>query len=83
MKKEYSLDITLKCPICADTDFVVDNDQYICNSCKTSYERFQLIEENSEEIELSKHELVNKIKSDVKKDILSIFKNSKVFKVKK
>lgn len=83
MKKEYFLNINMKCPVCADTDFVIDGDQYTCNSCTSTYEKNELIEANSEEIEISKSELINDFKSDLGKDILKIFNNSKFFKVKK
>jgi hypothetical protein len=83
MKENNFHHINAKCPVCADTFFIIDGDQYTCNSCSTIYERLQLIEENSEEIEIKKDEILNNFKKDVHKDILNIFKNSNVFKVKK
>lgn len=83
MKENEIHHINAKCPVCADTLFIIDGDQYTCNSCSTSYERFHLIKDNSEEIEIQKYEIFNNFKKDIHQDILKIFNDSKVFKVKK
>lgn len=83
MKKEYSMNINLKCPVCADLDFVVEDDKYVCNSCGVIYDHAELIEQNTEEIDLSKKELIDQFKKDFQRELVQTFKNSKVFKVKK
>lgn len=90
MKKDYSINIRLRCIVCGnDSSFEFNNDKtYIkCTKCNREYigGYNELVELNegliNEELKITKQEIANDTKEELTKSIKKAFQGSKNIKI--
>ena len=84
--KDLSRNITLLCPICGNSQFVslddridefgdaLDQAQYKCSDCGSIFTKEQLLEENSEKIDIAIGEIKNDALKEFDKELKKAFK---------
>ena len=77
MKKDYSREVTLYCPVCGCSQFSCGDETwegcpedtvFTCVGCGRGFEKDDLIERNSEVISANVDEVVDEIAADFEKD---------------
>jgi len=74
---KYNRNINLLCPTCGSDQFEYDEDDMSlvkCASCEREMTKDDLIEENSENIQVNVDEVKKEIKNDIEKKFKDIFK---------
>lgn len=77
MKKDYSRDVELICPICGGNSFEFDSEcvdcDYTCIGCKKVFTHDEIIESNHGSIDSSIEDVKKEITDDVIKRLKSAF----------
>lgn len=82
---KFNRSLNLLCPTCGSDQFEYDEDDMSlvkCSSCDREMTKDQLIEENSENIQVNVDEVKNEIEKDFEKKVKDIFRNNKNFTIK-
>ena len=77
---KYNRSVNLICPTCGGDQFEYDEVEVThitCVSCEREMTKEELINENSENIQVNVAEVTQNIKKDFEKKIKDIFKNNK------
>ena len=79
MKPDYSRKIIFLCPICGGDQFSYDNNipdgDVTCNSCRRTFTRQELIEQNQDNISVKVKEVGAEVLRDVTKDFQKMIKD--------
>ena len=92
LKNHYNQEIPLYCPVCGSNQFRYDDsniseDSYVeCVRCEKELKKSELIEINSESIQLHNEEfskvILKNAQKEFEKELKKIFGNSKFFRIK-
>ena len=81
MKDNYSRNVELICPICGGVSFSYDennlNTIYTCINCKNNFTKDEILEANSENIDINLTEIKDSVIKDIEKDFKKILKKFK------
>ncbi|AJQ54459.1 MULTISPECIES: ECs_2282 family putative zinc-binding protein [Aeromonas] len=78
MKKDYSIEVVILCPVCGNTQFETVSDLFfVCSDCKSEFDKDSLIEQNTISTETAIEELQQEFLADLKKDFKKLFKGTK------
>ena len=92
MKKDYSRNISLLCPICGNYQFealdepyednVSDNARFKCSDCGNIITKEELLNENAEMIDIIGREISEEVVEDFQKELKKALKGIKGLKIK-
>ena len=92
MKKDYSRNVSLLCPICGNDQFEAldevsgentsDDARFKCSDCGHVLTKQELITENAEKIEIIGQEIADEVMKDMEKDLKKSLKGINGIKIK-